>query len=143
MSSIDAIEREEDHHAYLKLTYTGGYTVTSSGLSNGTLRILAMTILPYLPNSPALLCLEEPENGIHPRGIEIMLQSLSSIYDSQVWVSTHSPVVLAHTNLKSIIVMRSNKEGRSEAIPGDQHPNLREWQGGIDLGTLFAAGVLG
>jgi predicted ATPase len=58
---IDAVEREEDHHAYLQLTYEGGYTVTSSGLSEGTLRILALTILPYLSHAPRLLCVEEPE----------------------------------------------------------------------------------
>lgn len=42
-------EREEDHHAYFVVVYQGGYEVTSSGLSDGTLRILALTILPYLP----------------------------------------------------------------------------------------------
>lgn len=143
IENIDALEREEDRHAYIKLAYSGGYEITSSGLSNGTLRILAMTILPYLANPPALICLEEPENGIHPRGIEVMLESLSSMYESQVWISTHSPIVIAHSDLKNIIVMRNKEDGSSEAIPGDQHPKLRDWKGGVDLGTLFAAGVLG
>jgi hypothetical protein len=30
-------------------------------------------------------------------------------------------------------------EGSVEVVYGDKHPR---WQGGIDLGTLFAAGVL-
>jgi len=141
--TIDAVEREEDHHAYLKLTYQGGYTVTSSGLSDGTLRILALTILPYLRDAPRVICLEEPGNHTHPRAIEIVLQSLSSLYDSQVWISTHSPLVLAHTDLKSVIVMRGDPEGNVVAVAGSEHPQLRDWQGGIDLGSLFAAGVLG
>lgn len=140
---IDALEREEDHHAYLKLSYHGGYRVTSSGLSDGTLRILALTILPYLDYAPRVICLEEPENGIHPRAIQRVLESLSSMYDSQVWISTHSPIVLAHTNLQHVIVMRSNETGEVVAIPGNRHPRLEDWQGGIDLGSLFAAGVLG
>lgn len=143
LADIDAQEREEDRHAYLQLTYNGDYTVTSSGLSDGTLRILAMTILPYLGEPPAVICFEEPENGIHPRGIELVLQSLSSMYDSQVWLSTHSPVVLAHTDLKSILVMQNQADGTVRAIRGNEHPNLKDWQGGVDLGTLFAAGVLG
>ena len=69
---IEAIEREEDNHAYLKLTYWGNHTVTSSGLSYGTLHILALTILAYLPQQPGLIFLEEPENGIHPRAIEVV-----------------------------------------------------------------------
>ena len=140
--AIDAVEREEDHHAYLKLTYQGGYTVTSSGLSDGTLRILALTILPYLSRAPRIICVEEPENSIHPRAIELVLQSLTSLYDSQVWVATHSPMVLAHTDLKAVIVMRGSAEGNAVAIAGPEHPQLRDWQGGIDLGSLFAAGVL-
>ncbi|WP_445626602.1 methylation-associated defense system AAA family ATPase MAD3 [Nostoc sp. DSM 114167] len=141
--TIKAIQREEDYHAYLKLTYWGNHVVTSSGLSYGTLHILALTILPYLPQPHSLIFLEEPENGIHPRAIEVVLQSLSSVYDSQVWVSTHSPVVLAYTELESVIVMRSSKENGAEAIPGNKHPRLQDWQGSIDLGSLFAAGVLG
>jgi predicted ATPase len=141
--AIDAVEREEDHHAYLKLTYQGGYTVTSSGLSDGTLRILALTILPYLSRAPRIICVEEPEDSIHPRAIELVLQSLTSLYDSQVWVATHSPMVLAHTDLKAVIVMRGSVEGNAVAIAGAEHPQLRDWQGGIDLGSLFAAGVLG
>ncbi|BAZ10920.1 hypothetical protein NIES4071_27440 [Calothrix sp. NIES-4071] len=140
---IKALQREEDYHAYLQLKYTGNHTVTSSGLSYGTLHILALTILPYLSQQSSLIFIEEPENGIHPRAIEVVLQSLSSVYDSQVWVSTHSPIVLAHTDLESVIVMRSSKEKGVEAIPGSIHPCLQDWQGKIDLGSLFAAGVLG
>lgn len=143
VTGLDAVEREEDHHAYLKLDYHGGYSVTSSGLSDGTLRILALTILPYLDAAPAVICLEEPENGIHPRAIQRVIESLGSMYDSQVWLSTHSPIVLAYTNLQQVIVMRSDEDGRVQAVPGDEHPRLKDWQGGIDLGALYAAGVLG
>jgi AAA15 family ATPase/GTPase len=137
ITAIDAIKREDDSYVYLKVDYQGGYTITSTGLSGGTLAILALTILPYLSNPPNVVCLEEPENGIHPRAIEVVLQSLSSLYNSQVWLSTHSPIVLAHTDLKSVIIMRSIGNGGVEVVPGDQHPRLRGWHGEIDLGSLF------
>jgi len=140
--SLSAVTREEDFHAYLRLKYEGDYEVTSSGLSFGTLQILGLTILPYLTNIPKVIFLEEPENGIHPRAIEIVLQSLSSIYDSQIWVSTHSPIVLAHTNLESIIVLQTDENRGANAILGSEHPRLKNWQGTIDLGSLFAAGGL-
>jgi len=141
---IRAVEREEDHYAYFSVEYSGGYRVTSSSLSDGTLRILALTLLPYLDERvlPKLLVTEEPENGIHPRAIETVVNSLSGIYDSQVWVSTHSPIVLANTELSDILAARLNPDGSVVVIPGDQHPRLVEWQGGIDIGSLFAAGVL-
>ncbi len=143
VTDIDVHEREDDHHAYFVLSYRGGFRVPSSGLSDGTLRILTLTLLPYLSKQPAILVTEEPENGIHPRAIEAVLQSLSSMYDSQVWVSSHSPVVLARAKLDQLLCARLSGAGGVEMVPGGEHPRLLEWRGGIDLGSLFAAGVLG
>src|SRR5262249_21362936 len=72
LKQISAIRRENGLRAYLQLTYSGEYTVSSSGLSAGTLRILALTILPYLTNPPNIVCLEEPGNGIHPQAMEVI-----------------------------------------------------------------------
>lgn len=143
IENIVVREREEDHHAYFVVTYKGGYEVSSSGLSEGTLRILSLTILPYLNNLPALIITEEPENGIHPRAIESVLQSLSSVYDSQVLVSSHSPVVLAQSKLNQILCARLSENGAAAFVRGEEHPQLKDWQGKVDLGALFAAGVLG
>jgi len=143
IETIEVCEREEDHHYYFRIKYHGGYEVTSSGLSEGTLRILALTVLPYLNILPSSVFLEEPENGIHPQAIEAVLQSLSSAYDSQILISSHSPVVLANVNLDQVICTRLNKDGSATIIPGNDHPQLKEWKGRIDIGSLFAAGVLG
>lgn len=140
---IEVREREDDHHAYFVVSYKGDFKVPSPGLSDGTLRILTLTLLPYLSKHPAILVTEEPENGIHPRAIEAVLQSLSSMYDSQVWVSSHSPLVLARAKLDQLLCARLASEGGVEMVAGTDHPRLQEWRGGIDLGSLFAAGVLG
>lgn len=143
VADIDVREREDDHHAYFVVSYKGDYKVPSPGLSDGTLRILTLTLLPYLRKQPAILVTEEPENGIHPRAIEAVLQSLSSMYDSQVWVSSHSPVVLARAKLDQLVCSRLANDSGVEMVAGTDHPRLQEWRGGIDLGSLFAAGVLG
>jgi len=143
VADIDVREREDDHHSYFVVSYKGGFKVPSPGLSDGTLRILTLTLLPYLSKHPAILVTEEPENGIHPRAIEAVLQSLSSMYDSQVWVSSHSPVVLARAKLDQLLCARLASGGGVEIVPGTDHPRLQDWRGGIDLGSLFAAGVLG
>ena len=140
---IEVREREDDHHAYFVVSYKGDFKVPSPGLSDGTLRILTLTLLPYLSKQPAILVTEEPENGIHPRAIEAVLQSLSSMYDSQVWMSSHSPVVLAQARLEHLVCARPNESGGVQMVSGKEHPRLKEWRGEIDLGSLFAAGVLG
>jgi predicted ATPase len=143
VTDIEVREREDDHHAYFVVSYKGDFKVPSPGLSDGTLRILTLTLLPYLSKHPSILVTEEPENGIHPRAIEAVLQSLSSMYDSQVWVSSHSPVVLARAKLDQLLCARLANEGGVKMVAGTDHPRLQEWRGGIDLGSLFAAGVLG
>lgn len=143
ITDIDIREREDDHHAYFVVSYMGDFKVPSPGLSDGTLRILTLTLLPYLSKQPAILVTEEPENGIHPRAIEAVLQSLSSMYDSQVWVSSHSPVVLAQAKLEHLVCACPSEGGGVQMVAGKDHPRLVEWRGEIDLGSLFAAGVLG
>ena len=138
---IEVIEREEDHHAYFRVTYEGGFAVTSSGLSEGTLRIMALTLVAYLPNAPALVVIEEPENSIHPQAIAAIMDSLRSLYDQQVWLSTHSPVVLADSQLSELIITRLDRSGAASVVRGEEHPRLVDWKGAIDLGSLFATGV--
>jgi len=143
VSDLSVHERDDDHHAYFRVRYSDRYDVSSSGLSDGTLRILVLTLLTYVAKPPRFLVTEEPENGIHPKAIEAVIQGLASIYDSQVIVSSHSPVVLARTELPQILAARIRDGGACEVIPGPQHPRLAEWKGEVSLSTLFAAGVLG
>lgn len=94
LARIEPFVRPDDQHAYLRLHYTGGAGVPAAGVSDGTLLILALTILPFLSQTPALITQEEPENGVHPKGIELIVEALQSVSASQVFLSTHSPLVL-------------------------------------------------
>lgn len=142
VSDISVQEREDDRYVYLQVRYADDYDVSASGLSEGTLRLLALTLIPYLDEQPSVLVTEEPENGIHPRAVEAILLSLQSLYDSQVWLSTHSPVVLAATPVHSVLLSVLDDTGEATVIAGPEHQRLLEWKGAVDLGTLFAAGVL-
>jgi ABC-type Mn2+/Zn2+ transport system ATPase subunit len=143
LDRIEAVVREDDKHAYLRLHYRNGAKVPSSGLSDGTLSILATTILPYLTHTPELMTYEEPENGVHPRGIELLVEALQTIHGSQVLVSSHSPLVLAKCMPNQVVCLTLDEGGSATAIRGDQHPALTEWKKSMDLGTLLAAGILG
>lgn len=65
-------------------------------LSEGTLRILGLLALAGAKEPPALIAIEEPENGIHPRRIELiaeLLKTRASFGDTQYIVTTHSPLL--------------------------------------------------
>lgn len=143
LKDVDSVERPEDKHRYLVLEYMNGAKVPSWLASDGTLRLLTLTIPAYLPDLEGTFLIEEPENGIHPRAIETVLQSLSSIYRSQVLLATHSPVALNLLEPRNVLCFAKDATGATDIVSGDRHPALREWkQGEPDLGVLFASGIL-
>lgn len=143
LEGIRTIEREDDKHRYLMLRYRGGLEVPSWVASDGTLRLLALTLPAYLPDLQGVYLIEEPENGIHPRAVEAMFQSLSSVYEAQVLIATHSPVILSAVDADKVLCFAKTEVGATDIVRGSEHPALREWQGETNLGVLFAAGVLG
>ena len=143
VETIETVEREEDRKRYLVVRYANGARVPSWLLSDGTLRLLALTVLTYLDENDAVYLIEEPENGIHPRAIETVMESLRSIYDSQVLVATHSPVALNMLDAADVLCVAKTDEGAADIVSGDEHPALRDWKRGEpDLGVLLASGIL-
>jgi len=128
---------------YLKIKYNNGIEVPSWTASDGTLRLLALTLIAYLPDFDGIFLIEEPENGVHPKVMETVFQSLSSVYDAQILLATHSPVILGIADLKDVLCFAKTQEGITDIVSGDNHPLLADWQGESNLSTLYASGVLG
>ncbi|MBI2875670.1 MAG: ATP-binding protein, partial [Candidatus Tectomicrobia bacterium] len=143
IEDIRTVERPDDRHRYLVICYRGGLEVPSWVVSDGTLRLLALTLPAYLPDFKGIYLIEEPENGIHPRAVETMYQSLSSAYDAQILLATHSPVILSIAEADQVLCFAKTMEGATDIVLGSKHPALKEWRGETSLGVLFAAGVLG
>jgi predicted ATPase len=112
--SVDRDNRRE--LLTLQVTSKDGTKHPARALSDGTLRFLALTILECDPETRGLVCLEEPENGIHPRRIPGMLSLLQAIatdvdehFDAakplrQVIVNTHSPSVVAQIRDDTLLI---------------------------------------
>ena len=144
LQTIDVIERPEDRHLYLNVHYSNlEHPIPSWLLSDGTLRLFALTLLAYLPNNQEVYLIEEVENGIHPRAIEAIFDSLSSVYDGQVLLATHSPLIVGLTKPEQVLCFAKHPSGATSIVRGSEHPKLKDWRGQVDLGTLYAAGVLG
>jgi predicted ATPase len=142
IEDITVREREVDRFLYLEARFREGLRLPSWMLSDGTLRFLALTLLAYLPTSDAVYLIEEPENGIHPKALELVFQSLSSVYEGQVLMATHSPLLLPLSEPKDLLCFALTPEGATDIVRGDQHPKLKEWRREVSLGELLAAGVL-
>lgn len=107
--------------ALLTLQVSGkdGTRHPAGSLSDGTLRFLALAVIERDPTLQGLLCLEEPENGIHPARIPAMLRLLRDIATDtdmavgpdnplrQVLITTHSPVVVGEVEDDDLLVAES------------------------------------
>ncbi len=72
-----------------------GLWLPSRVVSEGTLRLLALCAMAANPFQKGLVAFEEPENGVHPRRIEVVTRLLARASRSQqVIVTTHSPQVV-------------------------------------------------
>jgi predicted ATPase len=143
VEDVRTVIREEDRNRYLVIEYSGDLSVPSWTASDGTLRLLALTLPAYLPELTGVFLIEEPENGIHPRALECIFQSLSSVYEAQVLLATHSPVFVGIADPDQVMCFGKTVHGGVDIVRGDQHPKLEKWRRETNLGELFAAGVLG
>ena len=101
---VDVAEDVAENRFIIKLISEDGREFSSRVLSEGTLRLLILCILKYDPKYKGTLCFEEPENGIHPYRINMMIELLKGLSTNlfseadidfplrQMIVNTHSSV---------------------------------------------------
>ena len=123
----------------LQVRLRDGTAHDARSLSDGTLRFLALTIL-EMEDAGGLICLEEPENGIHPARVPAMLRLLNDIAVNptresgqsnplrQVMVNTHSPVVVAHVDESSLLGSRLVSSGDARARRAQFRPLADTWR---------------
>ncbi len=113
-----------------------GVFYSSRVVSEGTLRVLSLCALAVNPWSSSLLAFEEPENGVHPRRIELvarMLTSLALDENRQVIVTTHSPLFCGAV-LREARSRSSKDVGLFSVRRSGHQTDVRPF----DMGPLFA-----
>ncbi len=139
LENVRVFERPEERSRYLLVKYTSGLEVPAWVVSDGTLRLLALTALAYSPVSEGVYLIDEPENGIHPRIVEVMYQPLQFVYGAQVLIATHSTEIVSL--LKPHHILFFTKNDGVQIIRGDEHPLLQSPDGTSTLSMLFAGGA--
>ena len=117
-----SVDRDEKRQLLtLQVQDKNGTPYPARSLSDGTLRFLALAVLALDPTSQGVICLEEPENGIHPERISAMLELLQEIAVDvtipvarnnplrQVIVNTHSPAVVNLVPPESLLIAETEQ----------------------------------
>lgn len=118
--------------------------VPATRLSDGTLRYLYLLVLLCDPSPPPMICLEEPELGLHPDilpGIARLLREASE--RCQLIVTTHSDVIVdALTETPESIVVCEKHEGQTN-LKRLRRDDLEHWLDRYRLGQLWSSGDIG
>jgi predicted ATPase len=119
MPNVEGVGVEVSALGEVELTLKeSGIPVPARILSEGTLRILGLLSLAGAKEQPSLIGFEEPENGIHPRRIQLvaeLFKTRASSGETQYIVTTHSPLLPDLVTDDSLFVCRRvNGETRIE-----------------------------
>jgi len=118
--------------------------IPATRLSDGTLRYLNLLAILCHPKPPPLVCIEEPELGLHPDilpGLADLLREASE--RCQLIVTTHSDTLVdALTDTPESVVVCEKEQGQTRMKRLDK-VELSHWLEKYRLGELWSSGELG
>ncbi|MFE7396627.1 AAA family ATPase [Streptomyces sp. NPDC057557] len=142
----------------IKLHEIDGMELPARSLSEGTLRFLALCVLLEDPRAQGLLCMEEPENGIHPANLLAMVNLVRDLAVDpsepvdednpfrQVLINTHSPGVVQLVDPADLLIADTAtvpREGGKAARALRLRPLAGTWRaGGVEKGYGTVADIL-
>ena len=140
-----ASTRIVDHTVQLYLHEKGlRKPIPATRVSDGTLRFLAILASLFAPKPPSLLCIEEPELGMHPDAVALLGELLVEASGrTQLVVTTHSDALLSALGgqVESVLVCENN--GRGTAVNRLDAERLAFWLKDYTLGDVWRMGEIG
>jgi len=128
----------------LRLEEEGGISIPASRLSDGTLRWLSLLAILLHPDPPPLVCIEEPELGLHPDVIRPLAKLLLSASERmQLLVTTHSDALIDELSETAKSVIVCEKHDGSSVLKQLDSNQLSEWLTRYKLGQLWRTGEIG
>ncbi len=122
----------------------GRYSIPATRLSDGTLRYLCLLAILCDPKPPPLICIEEPELGLHPDILPKIADLLiEASRRTQLIVTTHSDILVdAMTEQPESVMVCEKRDGQTH-IERLSAENLSVWLEKYRLGELWTRGELG
>lgn len=112
-------------------------------LSDGTLRLLGLLAILLSPSPAPLICIDEPEMGLHPDAIQMLAELFVEASErTQLIVTTHSDVLVSALteHAESVLVCENNGGTRIKAL---ENAKLQFWLDRYRLGDLWRMGEIG
>lgn len=112
-------------------------------ISDGTLRYLCLLAIVFNPRRGRIVCIDEPEVGLHPDMLSELMQAIiENTGTTQFVISTHSSLLLNQLPVSDVIVFEKNEHNSSEAKEFRDKAYV-DWAEQYSTGTLWRNGDLG
>ncbi len=113
-------------------------------LSDGTIRFVAVLAILLSPSPPPLVCIEEPELGLHPDAVALLAELLVEASERmQIVVTTHSDALVSALTGQPDAVIACERPGAGTELRRLDPEKLADWLEQYQLGDLWRMGELG
>jgi len=114
-------------------------------MSDGTLKFLSLLAALFNPNPPPLICIEEPDLGLHPDALQLVAEALVEASEStQLVVTTHSEALVdALTDRPESVLVCERDFDNGTQMNRLSKADLKEWLDRYSLGQLWRKGEIG
>ena len=121
-----------------------GAPIPATRLSDGTIRFIAILATLLSPSPPPLVCIEEPELGLHPDAVALLADLLvEASTRMQLVVTTHSDALISELTNQPEAVITCERPGAGTVLRRLDSGRLRGWLDEYRLGDLWRMGELG
>lgn len=122
----------------------GRYTIPATRLSDGTLRYLCLLAILCHPSPPPLVCIEEPELGLHPDVLPTLADLLKDAASrTQLIVTTHSEALVDAMSDQPDAVLVAERTAQGSVLRRLDAERLKPWLEKYRLGQLWTSGEIG
>ncbi len=118
--------------------------VGAQHISDGSLRYLLLLTIFLNPENGNLLCIDEPEIGLHPDMTNTIAQAIkdTTLNGAQIIIATHSPLLLNSFELNEILIFEKDNDN-SSIVSRKSEEDFEDWDEDFLVGQMWLRGELG
>jgi len=114
-----------------------------SNISDGTLRYLCLLSILYNPERGSIICIDEPEVGLHPDMVLNIANAIKEAAEnSTIIISTHSENLLNYFNIEDVRVFEKDEKNSTKVVSYTAS-QFSDWYEDFSLGQMWKQGDLG
>jgi predicted ATPase len=119
-------------------------SVSIEHISDGTLRHLLFLSIFLNPERGSMICIDEPENGLHPDMINTIAKLIKEAANggTQLIIATHSPLLLNSFELDDVLIFEK-ESGNQTAVHVKSEEEFESWNEDFLVGQLWLRGLIG